>query len=337
MICCCHIFSLFDEKQPKKLARIAKNKGKALVSYICTMSINYPPFLSSGDTVRIISTARKVSQEEIAPAIQLLESWGLKVETGKFLFSEYHQFAGTDSEREYDLQSALDAPLVKAIFCARGGYGTPRIIDGINWSEFKKHPKWVVGFSDMTVLLSTTLNQGFVSMHAPIALFFSREEYYSSVETLKAFLFGEKTVFRIPTHARNKNGITVGSLVGGSLSLIVNSIGTRSDFDPKGKILFLEDLDEYLYHLDRMMIQLKRADILSAISGLVIGYFSDMKDNKVPFGKTAYEIIESHVREYNYPICYGFPVGHEAPNMPLPVGALSKLTVDENGTLLEFI
>lgn len=301
------------------------------------MSLMYPPFLVSGDTVRIISTARKVSQEEVTPAIRLLESWGLKVETGKFLYSEHHQFAGTDEEREHDLQSALNDPTIKAIFCARGGYGTPRIIDSMDWSAFKRHPKWVVGFSDMTVLLNTIMNQGFVSMHAPIALFFSRKEYYSSIETLKSFLFGEKPIFNVPAHTQNKNGIAVGSLAGGSLSLLVNSIGTRSNFEPQGKILFLEDLDEYLYHLDRMMLQMKRAEILASISGLVIGHFSDMKDNKIPFGKTAYEIIESHVSEYSYPICYGFPVGHEAPNMPLAVGALSKLTVDANGTLLEFI
>lgn len=301
------------------------------------MSIASPTFLIPGDRVRIIATARKVSPEEIQPTIQVLESWGLIVETGDCLYAQQHQFAGTDEERRNDLQCALNDPTIKAILCARGGYGTPRIVDGLDWTAFKANPKWIVGFSDITVLLSATLSQGIVSLHAPMALFFAREEYRSSIETMKGLLFGKKPIYPVMAHPLNRNGIASGVLVGGSLTLVTNSIGTLTAFDPCGKILFIEDLDEYLYHIDRMMVHLKRANILSSISGLVVGHFFDMKDNKIPFGKSAYEIIESHVREYDYPVCYGFPVGHEAPNMPLTVGGLSKLTVDEKGTLLEFI
>ncbi len=295
-----------------------------------------PAFLKPGDTVGIISTARRVSREEIEPAVAWLRHAGLEVILGAHLFSDSNQFAGTDEERMADLQWAMDHPQIKAIFCARGGYGTPRIVDGIRWDKFSKAPKWIVGFSDVTVLLQACYAHGICSLHAPMPLFFSRPEYASSMDKLKEYLFGNGLALTADPHPLNRMGEAEGVLLGGNLSLLVNSIGTPSSFQPEGKILFLEDIDEYLYHVDRMIVHLKRAGMLQGISGLVVGHFSDMKDNLVPFGENAYEMIRRNVQEADFPVAFGFPVGHASPNMPLPVGSNVKLNVGEQGTMLDF-
>lgn len=300
------------------------------------MAIVQPAFLKSGDKVALISTARKVSEEEMGPALALLRGWGLEVVLGEHLFFVSHQFAGTDEERCFDLQRAMDDPSVKAIFCARGGYGTPRIIDDIRWSSFLQYPKWIVGFSDVTTLLTTSLAKGVASLHAPLALFFNKPEYLTSIEQTKSLLFGKMPSFAFPFYGLNELGEVKGEVVAGNLSMIVHGIGTTSDFDSTGKILVLEDIDEYLYHIDRMMVQLKRANILPKLSGLVLGHFSDMKDNTVPFGENAYEIIARNAFSYGYPIAFGFPMGHAPQNMPVPVGMKAKLTVTKEGSLLDF-
>jgi len=287
--------------------------------------------------VCIISTARKVSEEEILPAAKVLQSWGLEVTFGQNLFSECHQFAGSDLQRLSDLQQALDEPNFKAIFCARGGYGTPRIIDFVNWAGFAKSPKWVVGFSDVCTLLAAIQNQGVCALHAPMPLFFARPEYQPSMRALKACLFGEKSLLQAPPHPFNKIGATQGVMVGGNLSMIVNSIGTFTQFDPLGKILFLEDIDEYLYHIDRMMVHLKRAGVLGKIAGLVIGHFTDMKDNTVTFGENSNEIIFRNIADLEIPVAFGFEIGHAPQNLPLVVGQSYLFTVDESGARLEFL
>jgi muramoyltetrapeptide carboxypeptidase len=296
-----------------------------------------PPFLKPNDKVCLLSTARKVTEMEIKPSLEILKSWGLRLVLGKNLFDVENQFAGTDEMRLSDLQTAMNAPEIKAIFCARGGYGTPRIIDSLDWSEFKKHPKWIVGFSDVTVLLNAAQNQGVCSLHAPMLLFFDKPKYQVSIAALKQTLFGEKLAISASSNALNKKGIAKGILVGGNLSLIANSIGTPTAFQSEGKILFLEDIDEYLYHIDRMILHLKRAGVFSKLAGLVIGHFSDMKDNAIPFGETAYQIIARNIAEFDFPVAFGFQIGHEVHNMPVVVGAHYILDVNEGGATMEIL
>ena len=288
-----------------------------------------PAYLQAGDTVTLISTARKVSKEELTPAITVLESWGLIVKLGANLFAEDSQFAGTDDQRAADLQAALDDESSKAIICVRGGYGTVRIIDQIDFSEFIKKPKWVCGFSDVTVIHSTLHNLGIQSIHATMPLLFSKIEQQEAVETLRKALFGETLTYQFPVHPLNKGRKMQGELIGGNLSIINNLIGTPTDINTKGKILFLEDLDEYLYHVDRMMVHLKRAGLLSQLSGVLIGHMSAMNDNVIPFGKTAYEIISEAVKEYDYPAFFDFPAGHLNHNYAIKLGGKVLVEVKE--------
>ncbi|MBC7387585.1 MAG: LD-carboxypeptidase [Opitutaceae bacterium] len=299
-------------------------------------TLHKPPYLKRGDKICIISTARKVSAFELEPAIQVLESWDLKIVKGKNLHEEFNQFAGNDEQRLSDLQNALDDPEIKAIFCARGGYGTPRIIDQVYWNKFISNPKWIIGFSDVTVLLNKVQNLGMCSIHAPMLLFFTKEEYQISISLLREYLFGRLSFLNNDPHFLNRTGESTGVLIGGNLSLIVNSIGTGSEFAAAGKILFLEDIDEYLYHIDRMLLQLKRSGVLSQISGLVVGHFTDMKDNAIPFGENAYEIIARNVQEYSYPVAFGFQSGHDVQNFPLPIGNKVKLLVLNEAVKVEF-
>lgn len=293
-----------------------------------------PPYLETGDTVILISTARKVSREEINPSIAIIESWGLKVQLGNHLFSEDNQFAGTDKQRAVDLQFALDSDVIKAIICVRGGYGTVRIIDQINFSNFVKKPKWLCGFSDVTVLHSMIHNIGIQSIHSTMPLLFPKDEQKDAVESLRQALFGEMLHYQFPVNPMNKGVHMEGQVIGGNLSIINNLIGTSSDIDTKDKILFLEDLDEYLYHIDRMMVHLKRAGLLSGLSGLLIGHMSDMNDNTVPFGKSAYEIILDAVKEYKYPVFFDFPAGHLNNNYAIKLG--SEVQLEQKSEILEF-
>ena len=291
-----------------------------------------PDILKGGDTVAIVSSARKVSAGEIQPAIDILGSWGLKVVTGKNLFKQQNQFAGTDDERLSDFQTALDDKNIKAILFARGGYGTIRIIDRIKWDNFKKNPKWLIGFSDITVIQSHVLtNCSAESLHAPMAFNFKKASP-ESLSNLKKVLFGENLSYHIPENISsnfNRYGNAKGILTGGNLSLLYALNGTPSDIDYAGKILFIEDLDEYLYHIDRMMLTLKRSGKLKSLAGLIVGGMTDMKDNTVPFGKSAEEIICEAVEEYKYPVCFGFPAGHIRDNRPLIFGSEVELKVTE--------
>ena len=293
-----------------------------------------PEYLKTGDAVIIVSTARKVSKHEIKPAIDLLTSWGLNVQTGKNLYKSYNQFAGTDEERLGDLQRALNSKTVKAILFARGGYGTVRITDGLEWKRFVKDPKWLIGFSDLTVLHSHVhRNCGIQTLHAPMA--FSLGTLNATcLNVYKETLFGSPlrySLSKLPANLEkyNRKGKAKGRLVGGNLSVLYSITGSLSDLDTDGKILFLEDLDEYLYHIDRMMMNLKRAGKLKGLVGLIIGGMNDMKDNTIPFGKTAEEIIREAVDEYTYPVFFGFPAGHLPNNYPLIMGSEVTLNVTE--------
>ncbi|WP_276498873.1 S66 peptidase family protein [Pontibacter litorisediminis] len=291
--------------------------------------------LQPGDKVALIATARKIDREAITTAVQVMQQWGLEVEVGPTVGASYGVFAGDDALRLQDLQQALDRPDIKAIICARGGYGTTRILDQVDFSWFKEQPKWVVGFSDITSLLCHIHSLGIESVHGIMPLLFPTGTE-AALDSLRRVLFGEEVHYEVAPHPFNRTGTGQGQLIGGNLALLHNVSGTRSDFTTKGKILFLEDVDEYLYNIDRMMVHLSRAGKLDDLAGLIVGHFSDMKDNADPFGKNVYEIIAEHTAKYNYPVCYGFPTGHEPDNLALVCGREAKLEVSEQGVRLAY-
>lgn len=305
--------------------------------------MNQPPFLKPGDTIAVCAPARKVTMDEISEGISILKSWGYQIKLSKNLFGEYHQFSGTDEQRASDMQDLLDDPTVKAIMSVRGGYGCMRIIDLLDFTEFRKHPKWMIGFSDLTVFqnhLHTNFN--IPSIHGPMLFNFCGSRYNeASTLHLKEALTGAPIRYSIP-HEMNykpliKRGSSKGILVGGNLSLLYALSGSNSDIDTDGKILFIEDLDEYLYHIDRMMLQLKRSGKLKGLRGLIVGGMNDMRDNTIPFGKTAEEIISNTIAAYNFPVCYGFPAGHIPTNYSLYMGMEVQLEVNEHQTHLTFM
>lgn len=279
-----------------------------------------PPRLKQGDKVMLISSARKVLPEEVNSAVEVLKSWGLIVEFGDNLFEQFNQFAGSDLQRTNDLQNAINDESIKAILFARGGYGTVRIVDAINFFALTKNPKWIIGFSDITVLHAhLEKNFGIATLHSPMAFNFQKtpEEV---LEKIKSMLFEGTQQYKVAAHPMNRKGESEGILIGGNLSIIYSLLGSVSDSDTDGKILFLEDLDEYLYHIDRMLQSLKRAGKLAKLAGLIIGGMNDMKDNLIPFGQSPEEIILDAVKEFDYPVCFGFPSGHLPVNFPLLLG-----------------
>jgi muramoyltetrapeptide carboxypeptidase len=294
-----------------------------------------PPGLRRGDKIAVVSPAKKITAEEMAPALSRLEAWGFEVVLGQHVFSSDFQFAGTDEQRASDLQKALDDVSVKAILCSRGGYGTVRIIDRLDFNGFRKNPKWLAGFSDVTVLHSHIHSRlGIETIHSLVPLTFpSGEPETPATESLRTALLGEKLSYLLDHHPLSRPGEATGVLTGGNLSILYNLTGTVSDIDTRGKILLIEDVDEYLYHVDRMMMNLKRTGKLSGLRGLVIGWMNRMKDNEEPFGRDAYGIILDAVREYDYPVCFGFPSGHNSDNRALILGRKVRLKVAERTTL----
>ena len=289
--------------------------------------------LNIGDKIGIISTARKISLEELKPSIKLLEEWGLKVVFGKNLFEEDNQFSGTVAQRSSDLQSMIDDDSIKAILCARGGYGTVQIIDKVDFSHLIKNPKWIIGYSDVTVLHSHLHQLGITSLHATMPINFEKNTP-KALESLKSALFGLGNLTEINHHHFNRFGKVEGEIVGGNLSILYSLLGSDSDINTEGKILFIEDLDEYLYHVDRIMINLKRNGKLKNLMALIIGGMSDMNDNTIPFGKTAEEIILEYIKEFDFPVCFNFPAGHLADNRCIRLGGKSVLEVNKNGVSL---
>lgn len=300
--------------------------------------MKHPQYLKPGDNVAIVAPARKVNSAELAPAVALLQSWGLKVVIPEHLFDADNQFAGTDQTRAAVLQRQLDADNIRAIFCARGGYGTVRIVDKLDFSGFVSSPKWVVGYSDITVLHSHIhQSYGIETLHATMPINIppdTTSKAYPAIESMRACLFGEKATYTAPAHSLNRRGTAHGMVVGGNLSILYSLCGSASDIDTAGKILFIEDLDEYLYHIDRMMMALKRSGHLDRLAGLVVGQMSDMHDNSIPFGRTAEEIVRDAVAEYAYPVCFDFPAGHNGTdNHALLLGRNATLAVDTRATL----
>jgi muramoyltetrapeptide carboxypeptidase len=297
----------------------------------------YPPFLKPGDTIGIVAPARKVNQNEIEFTIRWWERKGFRMELGKHLFAAYHQYAGSDKERAEDLQKMLDNNNIKAIFCARGGYGTLRIIDMLEFLSFNLEPKWICGFSDITVLHSH-INKvyGIATMHSTMPVS-THENNLINFETLFQTLTGETPLYKCNPHLLNRIGECSGELVGGNLSLLYALSGSISEMDTTNKILFIEDVDEYLYHIDRMMLQLKRADKLKKLAGLLVGSFTKIRDNEMPFGNTFEQIIYEHCEEYNFPIAFNFPAGHDEMNIALKFGASYSLVVEQTKTKIQEI
>ena len=300
------------------------------------INLKKPNYLQKGDTVAIVSTARKISSDQIIAAIKLLEKWGLNVAIGNTIGSEDHQFAGNDEARINDFQQMLDNPKVKAIWCARGGYGTVRIVDKLDFSAFKKQPKWIIGYSDITVLHSHIHNLGIETLHATMPINIEKNSK-ESLETLKKSLFGKNLAYKIPADEKNKSGNATGELVGGNLSVLYSLLGSKSSIKTDGKILFIEDLDEYLYHIDRMLMNLKRNGYFDNLKGLIVGGLTNMHDNEIPFGKTAEEIILDCVAEFDFPVVFNFPAGHLDDNRALILGRKVTLDVGEMKSKISFL
>jgi muramoyltetrapeptide carboxypeptidase len=296
-----------------------------------------PPFLTKGDKVALVATAKKLDPNQVDGAMNEIRSWGLEVCEGANLYAAQNQFAGTDQQRAADLQWALDQPDIKAVIFARGGYGTARIIDNINWTSFSKSPKWLCGFSDLTVLHSHVLqNLGIETLHSTMPIFFKDGTKNPGSESLRLALFGQHQSIRFDPHPLNQLGTAKGLLVGGNLSVLYSISNTSSQLNYNDKILFIEDLTENLYHLDRMMMQFKRAGHLSNLQGLVVGQFTDMEDNAIPFGKTVEEIIMDAVSGFDYPVAFNAPIGHVANNLACFHGRSVSFQADANGVLIQF-
>ena len=296
-----------------------------------------PPYLKKNDTIGIVCPSGYMPFEKAQACIDTLQQWDFKMQVGKTLGNQFNYFSGTDDERLNDLQTMMDDEKVKAIFCARGGYGLSRIIDRLDFTPFKKNPKWIIGYSDVTILHVHLYSKfGIASLHSPMASAFNNGGVQNEfVQSLRKAIIGEPCYYSYNPHTLNKEGVAEGELVGGNLSLLVHLIGTPSEVDTKNKVLFLEDVGEYLYNVDRMMMQLKRSGKLESLAGLVIGGFTEMKDTIIPFGQNVYEIIFDKVKDYNYPVCFDFPIGHTDRNYALKVGVKHRLIVNEEKVVLK--
>jgi muramoyltetrapeptide carboxypeptidase len=299
--------------------------------------IKIPPYLRKGDVVGMVAPSGFMSIEKIEKCIATISGWGFEVRQGSTLRSmSENYFSGSDEERLADLQQMLDDPGVRAIVFARGGYGISRIIDSIDFSKFDESPKWLVGFSDITLLLlHITTRSKVATIHGPMANAFNDDSGLMYVNNLRKLLEGKKLRYQVAAHRYNRKGVAVGEVVGGNLSLIVHSLGSKSEIKTKERILFIEDVGEYLYNIDRMMIQLKRSGKLDKLAGLIVGSFNDMKDTERPFGRTVEEIILEHVGGRKYPVCFGFPIGHQRENLAVKMGCGYKLSVSKARVTLE--
>nr|WP_294876888.1 LD-carboxypeptidase [uncultured Pedobacter sp.] len=301
-----------------------------------------PPYLKPGDTIGITSPASYISLLDIQPSVQLMQSWGFKVETGKTIGTRDFSLGGTDLERAADLQRMLDDPNIKAIMCARGGYGLVRIIDKLDFTKFKANPKWIIGFSDITVLHThINSNYGIATIHSKMCNSFPNDWLLAKpiqIETIlsiRQVLTGEDVKYTAPPVSYNRPGKIEGVLVGGNLSLIETLAGSNSDLKTDDAILFVEDTHEELYSIDRMFWNLKRSGKLDKLKGLIIGGFSLKEETPgEEFGRTVYEIVTEKIKEYDYPVCFDFPVGHQINNFALKCGAKHILNVDANGSSL---
>lgn len=293
-----------------------------------------PSYLQPGDKVAIISPAGIIDERHLEYALHILRSWELTPVPGRHVLAQWGSFAGTDEERLTDLQWALDAEDIQAIFCFRGGYGCLRIVEKADYSVFQGNPKWLVGFSDITVLHTKLTSLGIESLHAPMPKSFPSTEP-EALQRLRNMLFGEVSPYLLPPHPFNREGIVRANLTGGNLCLLHCLRSSVVECRQKNNILFIEDVGENLYAIDRMMQSFKLAGRLEDLQGLIVGGFSEMRGEN--FGKNAYEIIYDAVHDYDFPVCFGFPAGHQPNNYPLILGASIEMTVDENGCEITFL
>jgi muramoyltetrapeptide carboxypeptidase len=297
----------------------------------------FPQRLQKGDTVGMVAPARKISPAQLDGALIVLESWGLTPKLAKNIFSPNHSYlAGTDAERREDFQRMVNDPGVKAIFCARGGYGSTRIIEEIDFSPMRKNPKWVVGFSDVTAFHLKLLSLGIASVHATMPIFFGQEEAQSSVDSIRKILFSGTCGITFPAEPFNRVGSCSGEVAGGNLSLIVDSLNTDSEPDTDNRILVVEEVDEYFYKLDRMFTQLRRSGELKKLAGLVVGHMTDIKNSDLAFGETVFDIVNHAVRDYSYPVAFSFPSGHRNPNEAWIEGGHAQLEVGLTNVSLSY-
>ncbi len=296
-----------------------------------------PPYLKKGDLIGMVCPAGHMPKSRMRTCIRVLrEEWGFRVREGRTLGAGGNYFSGTDDERLSDLQEMLDDPEVKAVLCARGGYGVGRIIDRVDFTRFKKNPKWVVGFSDITVLHAHIHRRcGIATLHAPMAGAFNAGGWKgASVDSLHRALTGKRARYASDPHAYDRQGVAIGPLIGGNLALFSHLVGSVSEPDTEGCILFLEEVGEQLYNIDRMLYQLKRAGKLKDLAGLIVGGFTECRDTDRPFGKAVYSIVQDVLSGYGYPVAYGFPVSHGKENMALKVGCVHELRVSGSTTIL---
>ena len=298
-----------------------------------------PPSLAPGALIGITCPAGYVAAGRVAHAATVLQQWGYRVQLGKTVGSEHHYFAGTDDERLADLQAMMDDLTIDAILMGRGGYGMSRIIDRLNLDKFRSRPKWVCGFSDITVLHSHLHAQcGIATLHSPMCGAFKPEtDGVDYLLSLQRALAGTDLQYPIMPHSFSRAGQATGILTGGNLAILAHLTGSASEVDTTGKILFIEDIGEYLYAADRLLMNLKRAGKLAHLAGLVVGSFTDMQDTERPFGQTIEEIVADKVREYAYPVAFAFPAGHQEVNYTLTLGAVHQLQVGPAGGMLSLV
>lgn len=296
-----------------------------------------PPYLESGDIIAIAAPARKVSEQEMLPAVRFLQEAGFRVHLDDRLFSECHQFAGDEPTRAGYIQELLDDPDIKAIWFARGGYGSARIIDQLDFSAFCRNPKWLVGYSDVTVFHAHVHQRyGIATLHGTMPINVHDGEFNSPAnQSLIDALTGSQLRYEIQEHPLNRLGEFSAPVVGGNLSILYSLMGSTSELDTDGKVLFIEDLDEYLYHIDRMMTNLDRSGKLRNLAGLIVGYLSDMHDNTIPYGKNAEEIVAEHCQKYDFPVIFNFPAGHEALNKAIRMGCPMRCQIQNQKIIIE--
>lgn len=299
-----------------------------------------PPYLKAGDSVVIVAPSGILKNKEthIRLAKELLEGWGLKVKIGEHVFSKANHFAGTDDERATDLQLSLDNPNISAIWCARGGYGAVRVLDRLDFSQFKTHPKWLIGYSDITALHNQIHNEGIESIHAMMCTSMSEdmEDYKATIETFKKALFGEKLSYSIDGNSNNKPGKALGQLVGGNLTLLQSMLGSKTSINTDDKIIFFEEIGEYKYHIDRMLQSLKRAGYFDNCKGLIVGEMSNIKKNTTEWGTSIEQLILDALNDYDFPILFGFPAGHEDDNRALILGRTIEMIVSKEKSTVNF-
>lgn len=298
-------------------------------------SLIKPPFLNQNDKIAIVSLASWCDPKYVAQGVEILKNWGLDPIVYPSALRQYNTFGGPDSLRIKDFQTTLDDPEIKAIISTRGGYGSCRIIDGIDFTNFAKSPKWLIGFSDITTVHLAFQSLGYCSLHGPMLSTFERD--LNSLQQLKDLLFGGAMLYQFESHHLNKTGNSKGKAVGGNLSLLVQNIGSKYPLDFKNKILFLEDIAEESYSIDRMIVQLKRANLLNDLAGLVVGNFTPKKDFDDDYGLDANQIIAEHTSEFSYPKAFNFQFGHEKVNNSIVMGDIIELDVkDSQVTLTTF-